>query len=79
MPVRQPPSLTPPLDEDLLDSRGKLTAAWAKYFEALGNQQTVLQNLHQANNYGNQADAAIGGVGVGEFFLSGTTVNTRTA
>ncbi len=80
MPVRQPPSLTPPFNEAVLDASGRnFTPAWAKYFEALGNQATVIANLHLANNYGNQAEAAIGGVGIGELFLSGTSLNTRTA
>ncbi len=79
MPVRQPPVLTPPFNEAPFDGNGNWTASWAKFLDALGNQATVLANLQITNDYGDEAAAAAGGVGIGEFFLSGTTVNKRVA
>lgn len=78
--------LKPPGEALLDDATGRMTVAWREFFQdmadrdaALMAREQSLRDLAAGPDYVDDADAATGGVEIGQIYRTGSTLKVRVA
>ena len=67
----------PPAQAAVVNSDGRLTAAWTAYFQDTSDAVGALASLASGASYANDAAAAAGGVAIGSLYRNGSVVCVR--